>query len=151
MSESGPDNFHTNCHPEFMMNYFWIGLGGGLGSLARHAANVLLAAKWGDSFPAGTLCVNVLGSLAIGCLAALTQTTERFTPETRSMVFHFLMVGLCGGFTTFSAFSLQTLQLIRNGNLGVAFANVLLSVSLCVAATWLGFALCSGANSRPGP
>lgn len=81
--------------------------------------------------------VNVTGSLIIGFIAALTGPDSRLvvSPNTRN----FLMVGLCGGYTTFSSFSLQTLELVRNRDFGEAFGNILLSVAACLAAVAIGF------------
>jgi fluoride exporter len=96
-------------------------------------------ARFAFSFPWATLLVNVSGSLAIGVLAAMLAPPERAHAShwTRDL----LMVGFLGGFTTFSAFSLQTLHLLRDGKLLLAAWNVAGSVALCLAATWAGFAL----------
>ena len=90
-------------------------------------------------FPWGTLLINVLGSLVIGVVAGLTLTPERlgWHPDMRI----FLMVGICGGFTTFSAFSLQVVEMIHLGDLGPAFGYVAGSVLLCLGATWAGMLL----------
>ena len=89
-------------------------------------------------FPWGTLLVNVAGSFAIGLLAALVTADGR--PALGSDARAFLMVGVLGGFTTFSSFSLETLTLARTGALGAAAANVALSLVLCLGGVWLGFA-----------
>jgi CrcB protein len=120
------------------MSYVWVALGGALGSVARFGCTGLLARlSAATGFPWGTLLVNVSGSFAIGLLAALA------TPDGRAIVAGdsraFLMVGVLGGFTTFSAFSLETLVLARGGALGAAAANVALSLACCLAAVWLGF------------
>jgi CrcB protein len=120
------------------MAYLWVALGGALGSVARYACSGL-AIRWlGSGFPWGTLFVNVSGSFAIGLLAALVSADGRplLGNDTRA----FLMVGALGGFTTFSAFSLETLSLARGGAVGAATANVALSLGLCLAGVWLGFA-----------
>ena len=116
--------------------YLWIAIGSALGGVFRFMLGGLVARLAGEAMPWGTLAVNVLGSLVIGLFAALTASGERLstTPEFRT----FVMVGLCGGFTTFSSFSLQTLALIDEGRIGSACANVLLSVGLCLIAVWLG-------------
>ena len=122
-----------------MQAYVWIGLGGALGSMARHCSNGIIAALAGVGFPWGTLVINVLGSLVIGFAAATMGADGRFATGDTSR--QFVMVGLCGGFTTFSAFSLQTLVLIQGNQWLPAAANVGLSVMLCMIAVWAGYAL----------
>lgn len=122
-----------------MQTYLWIGLGGALGSMARHWANGVVAALAGIGFPWGTLVINILGSLVIGLAAATMSGEGRFPGGEYARVF--VMVGLCGGFTTFSAFSLQTLALIQGGQWLSAAANAVLSVMLCLGAVWLGYTL----------
>ena len=120
------------------MTYLWVALGGALGSVARYACSGA-AVRWlGAGFPYGTLFVNVSGSFAIGMLAALVASDGRplLSPDARA----FVLVGVLGGFTTFSSFSLETLNLVRSGALGAAGANVALSVLLCLCGAWLGFA-----------
>jgi CrcB protein len=120
------------------MMYLWVALGGALGSVARYACSIG-AARWlGTAFPWGTLFVNVAGSFAIGLLAALIAADGR--PALGSDARAFVLVGILGGFTTFSSFSLETLNLARGGALGAAAANVGLSLALCFVAVWLGFA-----------
>jgi len=120
------------------MVYLWVALGGALGSVARYACSGL-AVRWlGSGFPWGTLFVNVAGSFAIGLLAALLTTEGR--PLLGGDARAFFMVGILGGFTTFSSFSLETLNLARSGALGAAGANAALSLVLCLASVWLGFA-----------
>ena len=112
----------------------WIALGGAAGSVARALVGLALPSR----FPWATLLVNVGGSLLIGGLMARLGPAESGTAATlRSL----LVVGFCGGFTTFSTFSWQTLEQMQKGQWGAAAANVLLSVSLCLLATWLGFRL----------
>ncbi len=121
-----------------MSTYIWIALGGALGSMARFATTEWTQLRWPAAFPWGTLLVNVLGSLAIGALAALSESGRWHAPlEVRQ----FLMIGVLGGYTTFSSFSLQTLMLARNGALLAAGINVLASVALCLLAAWFGFVL----------
>jgi len=121
-----------------MQAYLWIGLGGALGSMGRHWCNGLVARLAGVNFPWGTLAINVLGSLVIG-LASSTMGSAGRWPTTVTAQ-QFVMVGICGGYTTFSSFSLQTLALIQGHQLGAALANILLSVVLCLVAVWLGHA-----------
>lgn len=120
-----------------MQAYMWIGLGGALGSMARHWSNGLATTLVGVGFPWGTLAINVLGSLVIGFAAATLSADGRFPAPTA--IRQFLMVGICGGYTTFSAFSLQTLALIEGGQWMPAAANAGLSIGLCIAAVWLGY------------
>ena len=116
-------------------NTFWIALGGALGSVARHWLTVL-AAPVGHGLPWGTIFINAAGSFAIGFFGTLTAEGGRSPlPEAARL---FFMVGVCGGFTTFSSFSLQTLDLLRGGASVRAAANVLLSVLLCLAAVAAG-------------
>jgi CrcB protein len=120
------------------MVYLWVALGGALGSVARYACTGL-AVRWlGSGFPWGTLFVNVSGSFAIGLLAALLSADGR--PLLGSDARAFVMIGVLGGFTTFSAFSLETVNLVRGGAIGAAGANVALSLALCLLGAWLGFA-----------
>ena len=122
------------------MTYLWIALGGALGSVGRYWLNGIVSERFA-TFPVGTLVINVLGSLAIGIAAALTLPEGRLAPESRAMVSQFVIVGVCGGFTTFSSFSLQTLNLLREREWLYAGGNILLSVVLCLIATWLGYAI----------
>jgi len=114
----------------------WIALGGALGSVSRFwlslAFDALFAPSIPTSFPWATVVTNITGSFVIGAVAALP-----LGPLTRQ----FLMVGVLGGYTTFSAFSLQTLALAQGGELPKAAANVLASVILCLVAVWLGHML----------
>lgn len=121
-----------------MSTYLWIALGGALGSVARFASTEWVQLRWPSGFPWGTLLVNVLGSLLIGMLAALSESGRWQLPLVARQ---FLMIGVLGGYTTFSSFSVQTLMLMRNGALLNAGLNVLASVALCLLAAWCGFAL----------
>ena len=118
------------------VNYLWVGLGSALGGMARYGCSGLAARYMGATFPWGTLIVNVSGSLIIGFLATLALADGRLliSPDARA----FLMIGICGGFTTFSSLSLETLNLARDGEWLWASANVVLSVTLCLVAVWLG-------------
>ena len=115
-----------------MVIYLWVALGGALGSVGRFWLNGLVTGRTGDGFPWGTLLINVLGSFAIGIFAATV-------PATQDTARKFLMAGICGGFTTFSAFSLQTLELAQRGEWLRAGGNILGSVALCLIAVWLGW------------
>ena len=120
-----------------MATYLWIALGSALGGVARYACSGLAAKVLGASFPWGTLLVNVSGSLAIGFIATLASPDGRvFLPgDSRA----FMLIGVLGGYTTFSSFSLETLNLARDGEWLWAAANVVLSVLACLAAVWLGY------------
>ena len=120
-----------------MLTYLWIAIGSALGGMARYAASRAVALRYGETFPWGTLTVNVVGSIVIGFVAALAAPESRvmLSPNARQ----FIMVGLCGGFTTFSSFSLQTLELIRNRDFAEAGGNILLSVAACMAAVAIGY------------
>jgi CrcB protein len=119
--------------------YLWIALGGALGSVGRYWLSGFVTERAGGTFPWGTLLVNVTGSFLIGLFAALTEPGGRryLSPAGRQ----FFMYGVCGGYTTFSSFSLQTLELLREGEATHAAANVLGSVILCMLAVWLGYLL----------
>lgn len=110
--------------------------GGALGTAARYLLSGLAANAFGETFPWGTLIVNVTGSFLIGFVFTLTAPDGRLmvTPGTRQ----FVMTGFCGGYTTFSSFSLQTLNLMRDGEWAAAGGNVLGSVALCLIGVWLG-------------
>jgi fluoride exporter len=117
----------------------WVAVGGAIGSLGRYWLGLGFAA-WTDSrFPWATLLVNVTGSLLIGAVAGLTGPDGRLASS--AFTREFLMVGICGGYTTFSAFSLQTLALAQAGDWTRAGANVIASVVLCLVAVWLGYLL----------
>jgi fluoride exporter len=122
-----------------MLIYFWLGLGGALGTMARYAVNGVISERFGQTFPFGTLVINITGSLLIGFFAELTAPEGRWlvSPTFRT----FFMVGICGGYTTFSSFSLQTLSLAQDGEWLYAGMNILLSVALCLVAVWLGHVL----------
>lgn len=119
-----------------MLTILYVALGGALGTVARYLLNLAITTRAGDLFPWGTLTINIIGSFVIGLFAALTGPAGRVvaSPDARL----FVLVGLCGGFTTFSSFSLQTLALFEAGEPLRAGANVIASVVLCLIAVWLG-------------
>ena len=121
-----------------MITYLWIAIGSALGGAARYGFTLWAARAWGETFPWGTLVVNVSGSFVIGFFAAITGPDGRWMVSSRFN--SFFTAGLCGGYTTFSSFSLQTLRLAQEGEALHAGANVLASVALCLAAVWLGHA-----------
>ena len=130
------------------MAYLWVALGGALGSVARYGISGLIAAAFGEAFPWGTLVINVTGSLVIGFFGAITQV-ETAGPH-RVTIIQFVMVGICGGYTTFSSFSLQTLILLQKRQWLFAAGNMLGSVILCMIAVWLGWMLGELIHSTKG-
>jgi CrcB protein len=126
------------------LTYLWIALGGALGSVARFACAEWIVARWPGAFPWGTLFVNVVGSLVIGLIAGFGESEVRW--QLPLIVRQFIMIGILGGYTTFSSFSLQTLMLARNGAWLLAGLNAAASVLLCVLAAWLGFTLAMAIN-----
>jgi CrcB protein len=139
-----------NIGGRIMLVYFWIGLGGAIGSMARYGLGGLVAQKFGGTFPFGTLAVNIAGSFIIGFLGALASSEGRLNSPSRVLVTQLLMTGVCGGFTTFSSFSLQTFLLLREREWLYAGGNILLSVTLCLIAVWLGYMLGAMFNSMKG-
>ena len=112
-----------------------VAIGGAIGSVARYKVSAWVLNHTLDwKFPAGTFVVNVLGCLLAGLLAGLAQRHTLFSAETRLLLF----TGLLGGFTTFSAFGLETMVLLRRGELWIAGLNVVLSVTAGLAALWIG-------------
>lgn len=118
------------------MSYFWVALGSALGGVARYAGSGIELRWPGAGFPWSTLLVNIVGSLAIGALAFAIPADGRAASENARL---FLMVGVCGGFTTFSAFSLETLSLARSGAWGMAAGYVFGSIVLCLLAVAAGY------------
>jgi CrcB protein len=127
------------------MIYVWIAIGSALGGMSRFACSRYVALWFGETFPWGTLTVNVVGSFIIGFFATLSGPDGRLlvSPDVRQ----FVMVGFCGGYTTFSSLSLQTLDLIRNGDVAEASGNILLSVVLCMISVWIGYAIAAAMNA----
>lgn len=119
-----------------MIAYLWIAIGSALGGMSRYACSRYIARYIGETFPWGTLVVNVTGCFVIGFFATLSGPDGRMLVPSDLRLF--VMVGFCGGYTTFSSFSLQTLELIRNRDMAEAAGNVLLSVALCMLAVILG-------------
>ena len=115
-----------------------VALGGAMGSVARFKlSGLVLHHTIGWKFPAGTFVVNVVGCLVAGLLAGLAEEHDLISPEARLLLF----TGVLGGFTTFSAFGLETMFLIRRGDIAIAAANVGLSVALGLAFLWIGLAV----------
>ena len=122
-----------------MLNYVLVAAGGALGSMSRFWASGFIAERVGQSFPWGTLFVNVTGSFVIGFFATMTAPEGRWLvgPPGRT----FFMTGFCGGYTTFSSVSLQTLELAKDEEWLYAGGNAVLNLVLCLAAVWLGHVL----------
>jgi CrcB protein len=112
-----------------------VALGGAVGSVARYKLSGFVLHHTIDwRFPAGTFAVNVIGCLVAGVLAGLAEKHDMLSPDVRLLLF----TGLLGGFTTFSAFGLETMHLLKRGDVGIAAANVVLSVLAGLAALWIG-------------
>ena len=133
--------------------YVLIAIGGALGSMARFWLGAFVTELLGPQFPFGpqlpwgTIVINVLGSFVIGFFATFTGPGGRFIVSFDARAF--VMVGICGGFTTFSAFSLQTLDLLRENHSGQAAANILVSVIVCLLSVWSGHMLATVMNPAP--
>jgi len=119
------------------MVYLWVAIGGAVGSMARFWLANAMAVWTGAEFPWGTLVINILGSFVISFFGSLTGSFPRFAVPYEARIF--VTVGLCGGFTTFSSFSLQTVELFRTGQPGRAAVYIAVSVILCLAACIFGF------------
>jgi len=130
------------------MVYLWVAIGGALGSMARFWLANMMAIATGADFPWGTLLINVIGSFVISFFGVLTGTSTRFAVPYEARIF--VTVGLCGGFTTFSSFSLQTVELARTGQTGRAALYVAGSLVLCIGACTLGFFSAMAVNNTVG-
>jgi len=117
-----------------------VGLGGFVGSIARYVLSGAMQ-QWlqNSSFPYGTMAVNIIGCFAIGCLNGLAESRQIISPEIRV----FLVVGLLGGFTTFSTFGYETLVLLRESQLISALANVAFQITFGLISVWSGYVLVS--------
>jgi CrcB protein len=125
-------------------SYISVILGSIVGAVARFLVSVLFVSQFGDGFPWGTLFVNVTGSFVIGFYAALTGPDGRLFVSVRQRLF--VMVGICGGYTTFSAFSLETLRLVQSGKMQTALVYLLVSAITWIASAWIGHALAARLN-----
>ncbi|MEO6731002.1 MAG: fluoride efflux transporter CrcB [Ferruginibacter sp.] len=117
-------------------NFLLIGFGGALGSMLRYGTGLFIGVK---PFPLATFLINITGCFIIGMVMAYGLKSEVFTNNWKL----FLATGICGGFTTFSAFSLENLQLFQNGKFGMFAIYITASVLLGIAAVWMGFKLIS--------
>ncbi len=131
-----------------LVTYLWVALGSALGGVARYGVSSLIAGWFGQTFPWGTLLVNISGSFVIGFFASLTGPDGRVmvAPDMRQ----FVMVGICGGYTTFSSFSLQTLTLVQDGEMVRAGMNIGASVALCLVSVWVGYVAAAALNVVKG-
>lgn len=129
-----------------LKTYIAVALGGAAGTTLRLWLSSFVAARYGETFPVGTLAVNVSGCFVIGLFNGLTS------PEgvifTSSLTRQVVMIGVLGGFTTFSSFSLQTLNLLSDGEWLRGCMNMLLSLALCMLGVWLGQSLAAVLNQR---
>lgn len=126
------------------MTYLWVALGGALGSMGRFWLGAQVVRGFGETFPLATMIINIIGSFVISFFGTLTAPDGRLFAPADARVF--VMVGICGGFTTFSSFSLQTLSLAQDGEWLYAGLNVVGSVLLCLVAVWLGHAAATVLN-----
>ena len=131
-----------------MLNYLLVAVGGALGSVSRFWASGLVANRLGETFPWGTLFVNVTGSFIIGLFATFTAPEGRWLVGSSGRTF--FMTGFCGGYTTFSSFSLQTLALAQDEEWLYAGGNAVLNLALCLLAVWLGHVLAEEINLAKG-
>ncbi len=132
-----------------MILYLWIAVGSALGGMGRFALSRYVAEGFGETFPWGTLVINVTGSFVIGLFYTLTE------PGGGRLVVgsdfrQFFMIGICGGYTTFSSFSLQTLNLVRDSEWLRAMGNIAGSVIFCLVAVWLGHIAATALNQMKG-
>jgi CrcB protein len=126
--------------------YGYIATGSVIGGVARYLASLII--QLGPGFPWATLFVNVTGSFIIGFYSALSGPDGRLFASARQR--QFVMTGFCGGYTTFSTFSLETFRLLQADMTGTAFTNIAVSVVTWLVAVWLGYALASRLNRLKG-
>ena len=120
-----------------MSKLFLIGLAGFIGTLGRYWLSGVIARRYGETFPSGTLAVNLIGCFLVGMLFYLLQERFLVNQTVRTIV----MVGFLGGFTTFSSFGLQTFTLLQNGQFGLAALNVSLSNLIGLVLVWAGYSI----------
>jgi len=128
-----------------VVTYFWIAVGSAIGGVTRYWCSVMTARWLGETFPWGTIFVNILGSFIIGFFATLTGPDGRIFVGTTAR--QFVMIGICGGYTTFSSFSIQTLYLMNDGEWLYASGNITISVVACLVAVWAGHTLALSLNA----
>ena len=132
-----------------MLAYLWIGVGSALGGMARYWCSGFVASHLGETFPWGTIAVNIIGSFVIGFFATISGPDGRLLVP--SLARQFVMLGFCGGYTTFSSFSLQTLNLVRDGEWLQAAGNIAVSVTLCLIAVTVGHYAAAALNQMEAP
>jgi fluoride exporter len=113
-------------------SFLLVGLGGGIGAMLRYSSSFIFKQ---NNFPYHTLCINVIGSLLIGIVFGLSQKVDVISDDLKL----FLATGICGGFTTFSAFSVENMQMLKEGNYTTAFLYIFISVSFGIIAVFAGF------------
>jgi CrcB protein len=128
-----------------MGTYIWVAVGGAIGTVGRYWLTGVVSRLIGETFPWGTFVINVTGSFIIGFFATLTGPDGRIFAPTN--VRQFVMIGICVGYTTFSSFSLQTLNLMNDGEWLYAGANIVFSVVACLIAVWVGHVLALSLNA----
>jgi len=127
-----------------VLAYVLIAIGSALGGMGRYFVSGVVTTLTGGTFPYGTMLVNISGCLVIGFFATLTGPDGRWLVGTPAR--QFVMIGLCGGYTTFSSFSLETLYLARAGEWMSATANAAGSVVLCMLSVWIGYIAATALN-----
>ena len=125
---------------EVFKSYVWVAIGSAVGGMSRFWLSRVVGERFGETFPWGTIVINITGSFVIGLLWALVQPDGRLGAS-RTLITQFCIVGICGGYTTFSSFSLQTLRLAQEKQWLWAGGNIAISVVACLVAVWLGFIL----------
>ena len=120
-----------------LFTWIVVAIGSAIGGVSRYGVGLVAARLWGQGFPAGTLLINIVGSFIIGLFGTLTLANGAMPASSDMRAF--VMIGFCGGFTTFSSFSLQTLELLRAGEYFQAGLYILLSNALCLAGVFLGY------------
>lgn len=129
-----------------LKTYLMVMLGGCVGVAARFWLSVAIASRWGGAFPSGTVVVNILGCFVIGLFVVLTSA-EGLLPAS-AVIRQAVVLGVLGGFTTFSSFSIQTIELMKQGQISLAVVNVLVSVFGCLLATWAGMMVGGWMNGK---
>lgn len=127
-----------------MFAYLLVAVGGAIGSVLRYGAGVFVGSLWRDPFPLGTLLINIVGSLVMGLFIGLMART---LPGWQNEARLFFAVGVLGGFTTFSSFSLDAISMIERGDLLPATLYVLLSVAISIPALYIGLVVMRGSPS----
>lgn len=148
LQSKSPGKVRRRAIPEAGQLYLAVSAGAVIGSVSRALASIGALAWLGPGFPWGTLFVNILGSFIIGFFATLTGPDGRVLAGTRRR--QFVMTGICGGFTTFSTFSLETFSLVQKGHWPMAGLNVGISITSWLVAVWLGHTVASRLNRLGG-